>query len=185
MTGESNYFRKRLFGGFNRKDVVNYIAKMAQERNELAAARDRFEEEARALSGEITALRQKTEEASRAMQEDHEHKASVFETAGNVFKEFEEVFRGLQTDIEAAVANVFEELKNTGDMTARLPSVLAQAGESLNELRKLFGIDINTAADTGSEAKGSYETCNANEADAEASIVEEADQAIEIADIVA
>jgi cell division septum initiation protein DivIVA len=35
IQGEITFFRKRFIGGFNRDDVIAYIRKMAQEKDEL------------------------------------------------------------------------------------------------------------------------------------------------------
>jgi len=57
MKGEKEFFRKRFFGGFNRNDVIKYIAKIAEERNEAIAAKEKAEKNARALAEEIKKLR--------------------------------------------------------------------------------------------------------------------------------
>jgi len=57
MKGEKEFFRKRFFGGFNRTDVIKYIAKIAEERNEAIAAKEKAEKELRALTEEIRTLR--------------------------------------------------------------------------------------------------------------------------------
>ena len=49
MNGEVEYFRKRFFGGFNRKDVVAYIARLANERNEQQSAKEKAERELQSL----------------------------------------------------------------------------------------------------------------------------------------
>ena len=151
MTGDINFFRKRFFGGFNREDVAGYIAKMARERNELAAAVEKAENEARVLAREIVALRQETEEAMRLMKKDLEQKTSVFETAGNTFTEFETAFKGLRLTIEAAATSVYAELKNAGDSVAKLPSVIAQAGERFDELRAAFDEETGGAVKTDTD----------------------------------
>ena len=58
MKGEKEFFRKRFFGGFNRDDVIKYIAKIAEERNEAFAARDNAEKELRAITLEMEKLRE-------------------------------------------------------------------------------------------------------------------------------
>ena len=63
MTGEINYFRKRFFGGFNREDVVSYIARVAKERNALAIAKDKAENDLHLLASEVDALRFEAREA--------------------------------------------------------------------------------------------------------------------------
>ena len=151
MTGDINFFRKRFFGGFNREDVASYIAKMARERNELAAAVEKAESEARVLAREILALRLETEEAMRVMKKELEQKTSVFETAGNTFTEFEATFKGLRLTIEAAATSVYAELKNAGDSVAKLPSVIAQAGERFEELRAAFDEETSSSEKIGTD----------------------------------
>ena len=57
MKGEKEFFRKRFFGGFNREDVIKYIAKIADERNEALAAKEKAEQDSRALADEVKKLR--------------------------------------------------------------------------------------------------------------------------------
>ena len=45
MSGEKELFRKRFIGGFNRKDVINYIATIKNERKESIEAKERAEKE--------------------------------------------------------------------------------------------------------------------------------------------
>jgi len=56
MNGEKAFFRKKVFGGFNRDDVVKYIAKIAEERNEALAAKEKIKKEMQALEDEIKSL---------------------------------------------------------------------------------------------------------------------------------
>jgi hypothetical protein len=56
MKGEKVFFRKKLFGGFNREDVVTYIAKIAQERNEAVTAKEKAEKEVSKLTRELQFL---------------------------------------------------------------------------------------------------------------------------------
>ena len=58
MKGEKEFFRKRFFGGFNREDVVKYIAKIANERNDALAAQEKAESEALGLTEEMRVLRE-------------------------------------------------------------------------------------------------------------------------------
>ena len=58
MKGEKEYFRKKVFGGFNRDDVIKYIARIADERNEAIAAKEKAQKDAKALADEIKQLRE-------------------------------------------------------------------------------------------------------------------------------
>ncbi|MCL2663251.1 MAG: hypothetical protein FWE83_07985 [Oscillospiraceae bacterium] len=57
MKGEKVFFRKKLFGGFNREDVVVYIAKIAEERNEAITAKEKAEKEVSKLTRELQIMR--------------------------------------------------------------------------------------------------------------------------------
>jgi len=58
MKGEKEFFRKRLFGGFNREDVTKYIAKVANERNEALEACEKAEKRAHDLNEELCMLKE-------------------------------------------------------------------------------------------------------------------------------
>jgi len=77
MSGERNYFRKSFFGGFNCDDVVKYISKLANERNEYRSAKAAVEAEAKALADEIQPLRIDVENAKREMEEEREAKVKA------------------------------------------------------------------------------------------------------------
>ena len=63
MSGEVKFFRKRFFGGFNRDDVVKYISKLAQERNEYKSAREAAEAQTKAMTEEVEPLRIEAQKA--------------------------------------------------------------------------------------------------------------------------
>ena len=141
MTGDANIFRKRFFGGFNERDVVEYIAELARERNELEKARDNAIKDARALAGEVDELRRELEEEKRQLNTDYEQKAEVFREAGNTFAEFEIAFEELRSEIVRATTGLYTELKKADDTVAKLPSVIVRAGERFTELRTAFEAD--------------------------------------------
>ena len=64
MKGEREFFRKKAFGGFNREDVIKYIAKIANERNEALTARDKAQKDAKVLADEIKQLREQIDKLS-------------------------------------------------------------------------------------------------------------------------
>ena len=135
MTGEINYFRKQLFGGFNRDDVVKYIAKLAKERNELEVAKVKAENDARAIAHEAAALRLETEQALQLMRINIAYKESVFTTVEYTFAEFELEFKELYGTIKATSADVLAGLRNAGDTVEKLSLLFSHAGERFEGLR--------------------------------------------------
>jgi hypothetical protein len=105
MTGDANFFRKRFLGGFNQQDVVEYVTKLAQERNMYREAKLRAEEEAEKLSGEL----------ERVRREAREYKVAALEDAAKALSELEDAFDGVRASIGNAAEIVRAELRNTGD----------------------------------------------------------------------
>ena len=58
MEQEKGNFKSRVFGGFNRHDVIDYIETLATERNELSRENER-------LRGQVEALEERLEEVSQ------------------------------------------------------------------------------------------------------------------------
>ena len=143
MTGEINSFRSRFFGGFNREDVVDYIAKLAQERNELEAAKIKAENDLNALTLEIEAIRSEADEMRRLVADEYERKISVFETAAAAFAGYEDSFSALCADISEAATGVFTAMQNAGDITARMSALLSQAVEKFEVLHSEFDAEKN------------------------------------------
>ena len=69
MQGEIQFIKKQIFGGFNRKDVVAYIAKMAKERNEAREACKAATTKLEELTEEIKALKLELENSKKVVDE--------------------------------------------------------------------------------------------------------------------
>jgi len=143
MTGEISYFRKRFFGGFNKQDVVDYIVKMAQERNGLEDEKNKITKDVQLFADEVSSLRKKINEMQRQMDDDREKKEAIFKTADNTCAELEEIFQKYIEEIEAAVAAINESFANAGASIAKVPETLAQAGGAFKELRTAFTTEIS------------------------------------------
>jgi len=135
MKGEVDFFRKRFVGGFNREDVINYVAKLSKERNELSEEKDKAVQDARALAAQVTALRHELETARKAADD---YKVEALDAAGRTFDELETVFMRLRAEVEAATAGVCTELKTAVGTIAKVPSILEVAGNKLADLKSVL-----------------------------------------------
>jgi len=153
MAGEINYFRKRFLGGFNRQDVVDYIAKLAKERNESTAAKEKAENEAKKLNAEIVSIRAEMDEArleiekvkkqaeaarleaEEARQEAKIYKNEALEEAIETITKFEVLFENANTCIKSTIASLCDEIEKARGTVAGVPSVLDGASVRLSELR--------------------------------------------------
>ena len=150
MTGEIDYFRKQFFGGFNQQDVIDYIAKLARERNDIAEARENAANEIQKMAGEIAALRFEIDEAKRTENDFKQNMEATVALAVRFFRELETAFNSVFSGIEAVALKARDELEAAADTVARLPSVLVSAVEQYGELRKAFeAVDEAGAADGG------------------------------------
>jgi chromosome segregation ATPase len=171
MLGEISFFRKRFLGGFNRQDVVDYISKLAKERNEYRDAKDKAVQDARALASEVNSLRQELEATRRTA---NEYKVETLETAAKTFAELESTFLSMLSEVETAAAGVNAEIERAtagisaeidrttagicaemekaksgicaelvaaGGAVAGVPSKLERAGERFAELREALAAE--------------------------------------------
>ena len=69
MAGEINFFRKRFLGGFDKQDVVDYIAGQADERNKLTDEIEKVRLEHESLIEEIRTERKTLVEETRLERE--------------------------------------------------------------------------------------------------------------------
>jgi len=76
MKGEIVFFRKRFFGGFNRRDVTMYIAELARERNEIRAALEKTREQLETFSGALDAKTREIEQLRNEIDELRNNKPS-------------------------------------------------------------------------------------------------------------
>ena len=135
MTGDIKAFRKRFFGGFNEQDVVDYVSKLAQERNEQEDAKNKAIASARILANEVESLRSELDEEKRLLRKDYERKAIVIEAASAAFGEFEAAFTDLRAELDEAAVKTRETLMSADEAAAKFPPVLSVAKDRFEALR--------------------------------------------------
>jgi len=135
MTGEIKFFRKRFIGGFNRQDVIDYIADIAQERDKNLALREKAENESRELVATIVLLKRERDEARQLASE---YKSEVISAAKKTLAEFEASFQKICVGFEEESAGICAQLESARSIIAILPDALKKAGERFSELRALL-----------------------------------------------
>ena len=131
LTGEIEYFRKRFVGGFNRQDVIDYIAKLAQERNDWCEAKERADRDVQALSNEVATLRLELEKARQEARESREYKAAMLESVAVTVSKLEAAFEHVRLDFDTTVESICTEFDQARKTITSLPGHLARAGEGL------------------------------------------------------
>jgi len=171
MAGEIYYFRKQLIGGFDRQDVVDYIAKLAIERNENAAAKDKALQDAKTFASEVASLRLELKEAGLKLdkakadleiaeaklaearieigdvkQNMNKRKIEALESAINMFLELETSAQNLNNEVKSSVKEVCAEMDAVCATVAGAPSILERAGEKIAGLRADLVVEKELAA---------------------------------------
>jgi len=135
MTGEIKYFRKRFIGGFNRQDVIDYIAVLAKENDNNRALKEKAEQDMSELVTEIASLKRERDEAKKLA---GEYKSEVLEAAKKTLEEFEASFNSLSEGFEEESAGICEQLEAARNIIAILPSALKRTGERFGKLRAIL-----------------------------------------------
>jgi len=142
MEGEQNIFRKKIIGGFNRQDVVEYITKLAKERNDLQNAKNKAASDARALEAEVAALRTELGSVRKAV---YDYKVESLANAGKALSELEDGIKQLKAEVEAASAGVSAELEAAAVTVAGMPKILIWAGAKIAELKSALDAEKDAA----------------------------------------
>ena len=155
MTQERGNFRGRLFGGFNRKDVINYIEALAEERNKLAQENAQLKEQMEAIA-ESQQASEISENDNRDIQEKSEYvKVEPSVNCGGAAAEIRETVLQMRNSIEAFQRdiriNVINAQSEIADITAKFTEILGaveSVEERLESLDREF-IDIGEQSEKG------------------------------------
>jgi len=156
-----NAFKNRLFGGFDRKDVVNYIEKLASERNdlqvrcrelekklsdaedklenlqsELEAQKEGFASEKESLVSEyeaklIDSETRVAEANARADEKHDEERSRTYEALSEVVNAFSDA----ESDIQLLITHILEDVRQTDKAMKRLPEILKNSRERIEDIK--------------------------------------------------
>lgn len=142
MSGD-NGFKGKLFGGFDRRDVVEYIEKLAGERNDLKVEKLRLQDEKDAWSAREEAMQAELEALRAALDEKENQLSSLREEMETANREREALESGLNEsrkqaeELEKERDKAREEQENQRicalDEAAELLEALFQRCEELTE----------------------------------------------------
>ena len=139
MTGEIKSFRRQLIGGFDRRDVMSYIAKISHERNMFSQTKFEAERALSKLADEIERLNGELEEANAAALKGREDRQAAFDAAALVFEDLKAAFGQVHKDITEAFARVNAELAVAAIPVEKLPDVIEKTEEKLRGMQVASG----------------------------------------------
>ena len=176
MAPEIGNFKGRLFGGFDRKDVIAYIEESAAELESLEAENEKL----RGTVAELEARIQEMEEAAKAVPSPEEVAAECDARCKVIMDEYRAEMRSLRTEygtfyaeLRTNVAQADHELSRVTGKLAGLQSALNAGGVRLAAL--LSNVDHVPAAIA--EAREAKRMAEAGTADGETEPAEDTETA--------
>ena len=139
---ENTKFKTRVVGGFDKSDVVNYIKKLASERNELKKAYEESEEKFELLSEQLeeTATRntdaiEKAKVLAIEVEEYKQHKINTLEN----LSELENAIAAVNENIKVAFERAHTELLVACNTLAEISPMLEKSFRQFEEIRANIG----------------------------------------------
>lgn len=149
MSEEKGNFKSRVFGGFDRRDVIQYIESLAKERNALALENQK-------LRGQVEALEDRVSELSSRRPEEPEDAAGapecatpelpgqeelvsarvreVLDNAHGVLNDARSAYKQICGDININASQADHELRAVSAKLTALQESLRAAGERLEAM---------------------------------------------------
>lgn len=131
MEQEKGNFRGRVFGGFNRQDVIDYIEELATERNALARENQELQERLWELEDrppepapdETGSVRAERDELVRAIDE-----------ARTLLRSVKSEYDALCADVKINATQAEGELRTISSRLSGIRTSLGRTGERLEEI---------------------------------------------------
>ena len=126
MNAEKGNFRRNLFGGFNREDVIKYIEQLSAERNKYKNDCLRLEGEAEELRARLDeALRRAEAEAKRA----DEIRIAAAKDAAEMVRALEEKYEKVRIEMEETLSNLKSDILRANDSLSVVTDILCRPAE--------------------------------------------------------
>lgn len=140
MKGERGNFKGRVFGGFNRHDVIDYIETLAAERNELSRENERLRGRVEAMEERLAQEPEPTPEPVEEHEDSRRELRDALEEAQKVLNGVKSEYDAVCADIKINAAQTDHELKMITTRLAGLQESLSTAGKRLEAI----GAELNT-----------------------------------------
>ncbi len=135
MNGEIRHFRRKLFGGFDNRDVMRYIEELAGQRNRYKMTGDRLEDELRDLNAEIKRLQNELDDTERRITA---IKVKSIDETSDELSTLQESYTEIRTEMETTACSITNEISNLSSTLSVLTSVLDRTSERFTELQVMM-----------------------------------------------
>ena len=138
VKGEKGNFKGRVFGGFNRHDVIDYIETLADERNRLARENERLRGQLEALEERLAREPEETPapetEPSQDLEGSRRELREALERARTVLKDVKSEYDAVCADIKIDATQTSHELTRIDTKLTGLMTSLSDAGKRVSDI---------------------------------------------------
>lgn len=136
MEQEKGNFRGRVFGGFDRQDVIDYIEELATERNMLRRENDDLRERLWEYEDGAAAPAEKPEDdgASDKAEDIRRELEGALEDARELLRSVRAEYDALCADVKINATHAEGELRSISTRLTGIQETLRSAGERLEEI---------------------------------------------------
>jgi phage-related tail protein len=135
MNGDIRHFRRKVFGGFDSRDVMRYIEELAGQRNRYKMTGDRLESELTNLNDEIKKLQCELDDTERRITE---IKVRSLEETSHDLSSLTAAYTEIRTEMETTTCSLSNEITNLNSTLTVLTSVLDKTSARFAEIQSMM-----------------------------------------------
>lgn len=135
MNGDVRHFRRKIFGGFDSRDVMRYIEELAGQRNRYKMTGDRLENELKNLNEEIKRLQSELDDTERRITE---IKIKALDKSEHNFTTLKDAYTEIRSEMETTACSITREITNLNGVLTVLTSVLDRTSERFAEIQSMI-----------------------------------------------
>ncbi|NMA25686.1 MAG: hypothetical protein GX936_08480 [Clostridiales bacterium] len=135
MNGDVRHFRRKIFGGFDSRDVMRYIEELAGQRNRYKMTGDRLENELKNLNEEIKRLQSELDDTERRITE---IKIKALDKSEHNFTTLKDAYTEIRSEMETTACSITREITNLNGTLTVLTSVLDRTSERFAEIQSMI-----------------------------------------------
>jgi chromosome segregation ATPase len=132
MGGDVRHFRRKLFGGFDSHDVMQYIEELAAQRNKYMLSSDKQELELKNLNEKIKKLQTELNDADYRIKQ-------TLDAASSSIALLKDTYSDVQLEMETTTNAISTELAKLNSTLTLLSSIIDKTGSRFEELQTMGG----------------------------------------------
>lgn len=135
MNGDIRHFKRKIFGGFDSRDVMRYIEDLAGQRNKYKMTGDKLENELKNLNIEIKELQSELDDTERRITD---IKVKVLDASSQDISTLRDAYTEIRSEMETSACSITNEITNLNSTLSVLTSVLDRTSVRFAELQAMM-----------------------------------------------